>query len=367
METVAYLLDKNTFEILDIVNVIDYEVGQDEETNAKSNIYVIDKSTATNKDFIFVKENNEITYIGIIDDISIEDNGDENQNLKYTIRAKYITNIFDRKVILKNESLISEVGIEDFLLYTIQNEFTESIDTLLNKTFIDIEVLTHTPKNFSVSTEDGIYNFHTFMTNCTQKYDIVYNFDVVDGRLKMIIENINNQEEKLIDCNVSDIKNYDEIYNTNVIAKVTVLCSDKSEYNYYLLSNRTVTEDISDENRTVGDTETVFQECVVKLIGEEEVVDVEATKENARQRALDIFRSNSYKHLIEFDINSNSTLYDVKKWKCGLKINIKNTKNEIIDSYISAITKEKDNPIWRIKTGNIRITLLDKLKQEKLK
>lgn len=362
METVAYFLDKNTFEIIDVVELQDYNINQDEETNAKSIITVLKNINITNKDFIAIKENNNIEYLGIIDEIS----NDKDNTLKYTITSKYITNIFDRKIILRNESMIAEYGIEDFLKYTIEYEFTGNTDTILNKTFLDVEVLTHTSKNFSVSTENGIYNLHTFMTNCTQKYNIIYNFYIINGRLKLQIVN-KQQEENIIDSNVSDIKNYDEVYNTNVVAKVTVLCSDKTEYNYYLLTDRTTTEDIDAENRAVGDIEVLYLECAIDIVNEEEIIDPVKTKKEADQLALDTFRNNSYKHLIEFDINSKSKLYDVQSWECGRKIKIKNKKGEIIDSYISAITKEKDNPIWRIKTGNIRITLLDKLKQEKLK
>jgi len=347
MESIAYFLDKNTFEIIDVVELQDYELIHDEETNAKSTISVVKKLNATNKDFIIVKENNEISFVGIIDEINLDDNQIE----KYTITVKYITNMFDRKLIVKNESLISADGIEDFILYTIEHEFTNSEDTLLNKTFLDVEILTHTTKQFSISNENGIYNFHTFINNMTQNYNIVYKFDFVNGRLKMTIENISEDEEALIDTNVSDITEYTEIFETNVTAKVTVLCGDNSEHTWYLLNDRTTTDDEDDENRAVGDIEVIYEEETA----------------NARQAAMNVFHSNSYKHLIQFNVNSKSKLYDISSWKVGMKIKIKNTSGEVIDSYISSMTKRKDNPMYEIKTGNIRITLLDKLNQEKLK
>ena len=85
---------------------------------------------------------------------------------------------------------------------------------------------------------------------------------------------------------------------------------------------------------------------------------------NARQSALNVFRSNSYSHLIQFDVNKNSTLYDIENWQIGTLVKIKNKTGDI-DTYISAITINKDNPIYTIKTGNIRISFLDKLKQKK--
>ena len=41
MESIAYFLDKNTFEILDVIELQDYELIHDEETNAKSISYKV--------------------------------------------------------------------------------------------------------------------------------------------------------------------------------------------------------------------------------------------------------------------------------------------------------------------------------------
>lgn len=345
MGPIAYFLDKNTFEIVDVVQLSDYEINLDEETNAKTTMTVLKKINASDKDFVFIKENGKIIYIGII-----EAPTNENGEVKYDINATYVTNLFDRKIILKNEELISNTGIEDFIAYTIEKEFTKSTDILLNKDFIDIEVLTHTPKNFSVDNENGIYNFHTFMTNCTQNYNISYNFNVVDGRLKMTIYKLEETEE-LIDTNISDVSEYYETFEKNVIAKVTVLSEDGTKYDYFLLNDRTITTNKDDENRTVGDITVVY----------------ESNTDNIKEAAENQFKSNSYSHLIQFNININSTLYDVKNWHIGMPVKIKSKSNNVINTYISAITRKINSKIWIIKTGNIRITLLDKLKQEKNK
>lgn len=342
--TIAYFLDKNSFEIKDVVEVQDYEINIDEETNSKTTISIVQVTSISDKDFIFLQENGERKFIGVIDAPSNEGGG-----IRYEITAKYITNLFDRDLILKNEGLIASDGIEDFIEYTIRHEFTESADTLLNKTFLDIEVLTHTPKKFSVSNENGIYNFHTFINNMTQKYSIVYDFAIENGRLKMTIKNIENDAVDLIDCNVSDILNYLEKFSTNIVAKVTVLSKDDSEYNLYLLNDRTTTEDATNENRAVGDIAVLYEE----------------ETENARQAALQKIRSNSYEHLIEFTVPNDSTLYDVKNWRIGKLIKIKTKQGEILDSYISALSIKKDSKFVDIKTGKIRVNFIDKLKQEK--
>lgn len=343
--SIAYFLDKNTFEIKDVVQLQDFQINLDEETNAKTSMTVLKKTNAKDKDFVFIKEKDKMIYQGII-----EAPTNKNGEILYSINAKDITNLFDRKIILSNETLISTTGIEDFISYTIQNEFTNSSDTLLNMNFIDIEVLTHTPKNFTVSTDNGIYNFHTFITNCTQKYNIVYSFEIINKRLKITIQNIENNTVQLIDTNTTDILNYNETFKTNIIAKVTVVCPENN-FNYYLLNDRTISTDINAENRAVGDIDVIREE----------------NAENAYQSALNRFKSNSYSHLIEFEINKDSKLYDVQNWQIGSRVKIKNKTGDVIDTYISAITIKKDNPIYTFKTGNIRINFLDKLKQKEEK
>ncbi len=343
MDSYAYFLDKNTFEIVDVIQIQDYQINLDEETNAKTSITVLKKPNAKDKDIVFIKEDKKTIFMGIMEaPIS-----DDRENY-YNISIKYITNLFDRKLILKNSNLISENGIEDFIAYTIEHEFLNSTDTLLNIDYIDVEVLTHTKKNFSIPTENGIYNFHIFINNCTQNYNIVYAFTIENKRIKITIANIENEDVELIDTNVSDIVNYTEIFQTNVIAKVTVLCEDKTTQDFFLLNDRTTTTDKNAENRAVGDITVIY----------------EIETANARQSALNVFKSNSYSHLIQFDVNKNSTLYDVKSWRIGTLVKIKNKTGDIIDTYVSAITINKDDPIYTIKMGNIRISFLDKLKQK---
>ena len=127
------------------------------------------------------------------------------------------------------------------------------------------------------------------------------------------------------------------------------MSEDSSEYNLYLLNDRTTTEDSTDENRAVGDIVVLYEQ----------------DSANARQAALQKIRSNSYEHLIEFTIADDSTLYDVKNWKIGKLIQIKTKKGEVLNSYISALTMKMGSKFITFKTGNIRINFLDKLKQEK--
>ena len=112
---IAYFLDQNNFTITDVVELQEVNMVIDEETNKNTEITVVQKLNAIKGDIICIKENNAITYLGVISS-PINENGSK----KYTLTAKYITNIFDRAIFLENEQLIKNVGIEDFIKYTIE-------------------------------------------------------------------------------------------------------------------------------------------------------------------------------------------------------------------------------------------------------
>lgn len=342
-ETLVYFLDKSDLEIKDVIEFENYEYVIDEETNKNTIFEVMKKIKANNDDIVVLQRNENIDYIGIIKDIENQDG-----EIKRKITLEYISNVFDRNIILENESLISSTGIEDFIAKEIYDNFTNSDDTLLNINWLDVEVKTHTKITKSVDNDNGIYNFHTFVTNCSQNYNIILDFSYVNKRIKLTIYK-QESETQLIDTTVPDISNYTEKFETSVIAKVIVK-TDTDVQKWYLLSDRTTTQDKDDINRASGEVETVYT----------------SKSEDAKQTALDKFKSNTYNHYISFDINRNSKLFDVSKLKIGTPINVRTNNNVILNTYISAIT-DKGNNFINITCGNMRINFIDKLLKERNK
>ena len=299
------------------------------------------KSDIQNGDIAVLQRDGNIDYIGIIKDIK-----NENGEKKNKITLKYISNIFDRKIILANENLISSTGIEDFIAKEIYDNFTNSDDTLLNIKWLDVEVKTHTKITKSVENDNGIYNFHTFITNCNQNYNIILEFTYNNKKIKLSIYK-QEEEKQLVDTTIPDISNYIENFETNVIAKVVVK-TETDIQEWFLLSDRTTTQNKDDINRASGEIETVYT----------------AKSEDAKQTALDKFKSNTYNHYISFDINRYSNLFNVKKFKIGTPLNVRTNNNIILDTYISAIKDTGDNFI-NITCGNMRVNFTDKLIKER--
>lgn len=332
-----WIFDGMDFKVKDIVELSNYEINIDEETNASSLINVLKKTTAKEEDIVAIKKNNEVVYWGTVENIQ-----NENGEMLYEYTLKYFTNIFDQDIILKNENLIKTTGVEDFIADAINTNFVKNTDTFVNKTFLEVVVKTHTKKQVSVSNvENGIYNLHTWMTNCTQNYGITYTLSIINKKLRLTLENKEIKKE-LVDTIAQSISNYSEVFETNIVSKVVVLTSTDT-YTLYLLNDRTTTTDMTNKNRAKGKTVTIYTE----------------NYEDARQTALDEIKANSYNHNITFDYYNRTILV-------GTPIAIKTKESIIYDTYISAIkiTPEK---MTEHTCGNIRTKFIDKLLKERKK
>lgn len=334
--TFMWVFDGDDFSIKGIVELSNYEISIDEETNANTIVNVLKNIQAKKDDIVVVKKENEVIYWGTIQEVKNEDG-----EALYQYTLKYITNMFDQKVILKNEDIIKTTGIEDFIAKTIKENFINNTDTFLNKTYLKVVVKTHTKVQTIVdNVQDGIYNLHTWITNCTQRYNIVYNFSIESKMLVITIENKSIKKE-LIDTTAQAISNYSEVFETNIVSKVTVLTKNEGEYNLYLLTDRTTTTDSKNKNRAKGKVETVYTEKM----------------EDANQKALDTMKTNSYNHNITFKMLN-------KYMKVGTPIAIKTKNSVILDTYISAI-KITQSKLIEYTCGNIRIKFIDKLLKER--
>lgn len=337
-----WIFDFKDFSVKDIVEIANYEINIDEETNANTIVDVLKKTTAKSRDIVAIKKNNKVIYWGTIDNIQ---NTDGQALYEYTI--KYITNIFNRNIELTNEDLIKTSGIEDFIAAAIKQNYTYNADTFINLDYLEVEIKTHTKKQTTVSNvQDGIYNLHTYMTNCTQSYDVVYSFSIINKKLVMTIE-IKEAEKELIDVNAQAISNYVEVFETDVVSKVTVLYDkvaekdQKGQYTLFLLNDRTTTTNQNDTNRADGKIETVYT----------------TNYEDAEQKALDTMKANAYNHNITF------SYYD-RFIPVGTPIAIKTKESLIFDTYISAI-KITQSKFYEYTCGNIRINFIDKLLKER--
>ena len=176
-----YILSKQDLNILSICKLADYQINLDEETNAKSTFTLI-KTNGLKKENYMVLNGLYRQFIFVIDDVQTEKESDV-----VTVTALDISNVFNRKVIEKNIDTMKSKSIEEFLANTISENFVNSDDTALNVNYIEIYWHTNTQGNVATNAENGLYNFHTFLTNCRQYKNIYTDFKLENlGNLQTV-------------------------------------------------------------------------------------------------------------------------------------------------------------------------------------
>ena len=339
-----YILDNKNLNILSVCRPCKYNLNLDEETNGKSEI-VLPNLNYAKKGFYLVLNGLYKQFLFVIDDVITS-----KEEKAVTVSLLDISNIFDRKIILRDKENMLTNGIENYIANEMDRNFINSSDSILNLNYVDVYVHSTTRANVTINDEDNLYNFHTYLINCRQYKNIYTEFKfegIANRRLKIDIEN-KSESTMLIDTTLAEVTGYNKVYEVDPVTKVEAYVRENgSVYNLYLKTDRTTTTNKNDVNRLEGRIETISCD----------------TLENAQEEALNVIRANTYKHLVEFNIAKSSKLIDVKNLHIGRPIKIK-TQDSIYDSYISAIILSDENFV-QYKTGNLRIDFTDKQKLQK--
>lgn len=341
----CYFISKKDYTLLNCVEVSSYSVAHDIDCSGKSSIVIAVNPMAADEDFVILKDGKNEKFQGIVENI---DNKDGEK--KYTISCLEIERCFDRKIVLSDEDLIRTTGIEDFVVKTIKTYFSDSGDSFIDMSYIECEALTHTKVNAKPATEDGIYNFKTYIGNIKQQYGIFLDFKFKKDRLKISVYK-KEQASIQIDTTITDVNSCEEVYKIKALAKLNVVWFNKttqqeSMRHFYLHSNKSVSE--IDKNRVNGTISTVRIEAET----EEEMIEL----------ARNEFKSNSYSHSIEADILATSKLYPITELYVGHEVRIKTAAAGIQESIISEISFSDEAELIKVKFGILKVKLTDKLK-----
>lgn len=352
---IAYVMDSEVYGIKDMLQFDQYEFKEDIDYAEKSQIVVARKPNIANDDFILCKDGNDVVFVGICDTFDSSDDAEE-----YRIQMLQKENLFDETIFVENESVIKDTGIEDFIVLAIENNFSESGDVLMDKSYITVSADTHTPIAAKVDSDDGTFNLKTYLGNAKQYYGIYLDYHFSNDGISIVVKK--KEEDTLpVDTTVSDISSYKETYEVNVLAKLSVKWkipdTEGSEGNvtvgaetrreFYLLSDRTISENISHADRAAGIRRSIRIEA--------------ETEDEMLQQVYNEFAGNQYNHKIQFDIKKDSQLYDASWMTVGRKCMIK-TKSGIRASMITKTESRSDEAVKRIVFGNLKVTLIEKLR-----
>ena len=239
-----YIVDNKTLDILSVCNVCDYNLNLDEETNGVSEFILPSLNNAKKGRYIVLNGLYRQFLFVINDDIITE-----KDTVSVNVPALDISNIFDRKIILKNKEKMQEEGIENFIADNILENFVNTDDSVFNLDYIEVYVHTNTKAMVTINDENGLYNFHTFLINCRQYKNIYTEFSIVDRKLRIDIS-YKSEETILIDTTLAEVTNYNKVYEVDPVTKEEAyIREDGSTYNLYLKSDRTTTVDKNDSGR----------------------------------------------------------------------------------------------------------------------
>lgn len=356
----VYIISKTDIKILDIKNVEDFSIAHDSEFKGKSTVDLGEKANVKDRDFVFLKhDTGKIFFIGIVDSVS----NASGQNA-HTLNVIEIENLFDRSIFIGSEEIKKTTGIEDFIKNEIEANFSQSDDALLNMEYIEVEALTHTPVLSAIETDNGIYNFMTFLGNAREYYGIFLDFEFSGGKLRI---SVSKKEQALFkfDSSVSDVDNYLEDYSVDVLAKLSVKWkipdTEDEEGNvtigaitdlaFFLKTDRTITSDIEDPDRATGSIDCLYIE--------------KETLEEVTEEVINKFKGNSYEHSVTADVRIGSNIYPEDQFYIGHECEIKTKSHGVKDSLITKIEYKKDSKYLSVKFGNLAVTLIEKLRKER--
>ncbi len=344
---VGYIVSKSDYIKTDAFTVTEHMIENDSDYGGKPSVVCGRKPKAAENDWFYLMDGSKVVLTGIIDSISNEDGQD-----RHTINLKEAQKLFDQKILLQNSELL-ETGIEDFIAQCIKDNFTESDDEMMNLSYITVTVKTHTPVNAAVDNENGIFNLCTYIGNAMTNYGVFTEMLFTDDGIEIVIEK-KEQSVINIDCSLADIVNYSETYEIDALAKLVVRWCDSEGSvpvirKYFLKTDRTITDDITSPDRAVGRTETVYIQAEDEAKMYEEV--------------LNQFKSNSYNHSVECSVKSTSKLFPIESLFVGAEVKLKTRSHGIHNSIVTRVTKSNTSKFVTVKFGNLKITLIEKLRK----
>ncbi len=352
----AYIVDAMDLRIKDVLEFEEYEFKHDIDYEDKSSITAAKQPTAETGDYVICKCGKDTIFVGVFKEYETDSSSNE---YKLTILQK--EKLFDRFIFVSGESAISETGIEDFIAAAITSNWIDSGDTKLDKNYMTVQALTHTPIYAKVSTTvdltDGCYNLKTYLGNALEYYGIKIEFEITSTKLTVYIYKDDAAAYKINVCD-TDVSDYSEVYAVDALAKLLVrydqvesqevIASTNCEY--YLLNDRTISTDKAAANRAQGSVKSM----IIESESEAEMY----------QKVQDEFSSNSYSHKITFNLYMDSQIYDYIRLYVGRNVTIK-TKNGVRTTLVTATTVTNENRFAEIELGKLKVTLIDKIRSAK--
>ena len=321
---IAYIRDRHTFRLKHHAAALSYDMTLQSIYDEVSDFTIKgDESSAQAGDFFFAGG-----FYGIVKEA-------DRERETLNITCNDIGTLFSRDIPDSPQTVSG--SIEGYIKSAIEKYYVNLSDAVYATPYLKVTAQTSTVGNALPDVEDGVWNIKSYLSKVRRLYNIHTSYSVVNGKLVMRIFHRDRQNHKVF-LNLSDFEVLEESFAHDAIGKITTIAEDTGEKkDWYLLTDGTITNTYTSENRVDGTWETV-------KVGE-------AAK--AADEVRSKFRENSDSHLIEFACNREYGFYD------NLIIRTKNGRT--LTSYISAVRKNNTQSKTIYKSGELRIMLDEKL------
>lgn len=347
----AYFLSAENLSIQDIVPVVEYTINVKARFDGRSIVKLPrmpNVSQYRHMPFVVLKsDDNRELLKGVLNTAA----GNDGETSK-TAQINQMETLFAGNIALTGTELLA-TGIEDFVKKAIEDNFSNSGDALIDMSYITVTAATHSPTSAIPENNRGIYDLSLYLSSIMLNNGIFLDFAVADNRLNISISK-KVQMPFAVDAKTSDVTNYSEILNADVISKVKAIWDNDGEITdrtFYLLSDMTFTEKVSASNRVNGKSTTI--NVVAKTLAEVE------------EQVKNEFLKNRYDHAINMDILASSKLYPKEEIYVGHTCKVATRENGIYDTIISTVTLSNTTNLISVKFGRMPATLLEIIKEGK--
>lgn len=321
---ITYIRDRHTFALKHHATALTYDMIVQSIYDEVSDFKIRGKeSSAKAGDFFFADG-----FFGIIKE------ADTNRET-LDITCSDIDTLFSRDI--PDDPGAVRGSIEQYIKSLIDKYYVNLTDAVYATPYLTVIAATSTAGSALPDVENGVWNVKSYLSKVRRLYNIHTSYSVVNGGLVMRLFHRDRQTHKVF-LDLSDFEVLEESFAHEAIGKITTTAEDTgARQDWYLLTDGTITNTYTDENRVDGTWE---------------VLNVSEAA-NAAEEVKNKFAENSDSHLIEFACSKEYSFYD--------NLIVRTKEGQVLSSYISAIRKSSDRKKTVYKSGELRIMLDEKL------
>lgn len=321
---ITYIRDRHTFAIKHHATALNYDMTVQSIYDEVSEFKIRgNESSAKAGDFFFADG-----FFGIIKEV-------DKDRETLDITCNDIDTLFARDI--PDDPGTVGGNIEGYIKSLIDKYYVSLSDAVYATPFLTVVASTSTVGSALPDVENGVWNVKSYLSKVRRLYNIHTSYSVVNGGLVMRLFHRGRQTYKVF-LDLSDYEVLEESFAHEAIGKITTIEEDTgARRDWYLLTDGTITNTYTDENRVDGTWE---------------ILNVSEAA-NAAEEVKNKFAENSDSHLIEFACSKDYNFYD--------DLIVRTKDGQVLSSYISAIRKSSDRNKNVYKSGELRIMLDEKL------